>query len=110
MDLIKVDRSELLEQFIWDKVTWTFKIIPQSDGNKEGRIKAEWPGDGLQDGYTRIFNTRDITKMSQWEWITFNQQEMIKDIITKLEVKFKDQNGYYINGIWFPYGGSNAKS
>lgn len=100
----KTGLEKALESFVWDKVTWTFKVTPQSDGFKEGRIKAEWPGSSLMDGYTRIFNTRDAKKMTEWEWIAYNQQQMIKDIVVKLEVKYKDTHGVYVNGVWYAYG------
>jgi hypothetical protein len=102
-DLSKLTPLErALEQFVWDKVTWTFTIKPDGEF-KEGRIRAEWPGSGLADGFTTIFNTRDAEKMTMFEWIQFNQEDHIKNIIKKLEVKYKDANGVYINGVWYAH-------
>lgn len=98
-DLQPIERA--LQRYAWDKVSWTFKIIPDG-ADKECRIIAEWGSKGPFERYELICNTRDAQKMSTFEWLHFNQQKIISDIIKKFEVKFKDDNGFYVNGVWFP--------
>lgn len=82
--LRSAEYTQALTDYVWQHVAWKFEITP-SRGGKEGKITAKWPG---HDPYTRIFNTADIKKMTMFEWIQFNQQQMIKDIMIRLEAQY----------------------